>query len=110
MLALCTQPFNIQFPTCAGLVKPHCDNNECSFATSSRRKRFSGQSKESLVENENLDLVKAQQVFQRIKRKAQFIQQFAAGSNSQHFNCAGPAGCGNIPVRFEIINYEIYPH
>ena len=33
----------------------------------------------------------------RKKRAAQFIQAFAAGSNSQHFNCAGPNGCGNIP-------------
>ena len=32
----------------------------------------------------------------RSKRDAQFIQSFQGGSNSQHFDCAEPYGCGNI--------------
>ena len=82
-------------------VKSHCDNNGCHpAATLSRRKRFFEPlsqigSELELVEAElelieaevvldeaELDLVEAQQVFRRIRRTAQFHQQFAVASNS----------------------------
>ena len=43
----------------------------------------------------------------RGKRDAQFIQQFQTGSNSQHFNCAGPNGCGNIPGIQQVIGGQV---
>ena len=34
-------------------------------------------------------------IFQRIRRSAQFLQNYAPGSQSQNFNCQF-GGCGNI--------------
>jgi hypothetical protein len=46
-------------------------------------------------------------VGKRRKRDAQFVQQFSTGSNSQHFNCVGPNGCGNIPGIQQIIGGQV---